>query len=114
MSSRRTSGLDPGAEQDINIPAIDFADSPNELWLTRLNRHQNRLDLILADATTGAARVIMSDSDSAWVDANQPHWIAGGRQFLFVSERDGYDQVYLFNRDGSSVRRVTPGGWAVV
>src|SRR5205823_9371005 len=30
-----------------------------------------------------------------------------------LSERDGYDQVYLFNRDGSLVRRVTPGGWDV-
>src|SRR6266550_1369500 len=55
----------------------------------------------------------LSDRDSAWVDANQPRWIAGGRQFLFVSEREGYDQVYLFNRDGSLVRRVTPGGWDV-
>src|SRR2546427_5487123 len=41
-------------------------------------------------------------------------WIDGGKQFLFVSERDGYDQVYLFNRDGSLVRRVTPGGWDVL
>src|SRR5207244_6645215 len=102
-----------GAEPDIYIAAMDFADSPTEVWLTRLNRHQNRLDVLLADATTGAARVIMSDSDSAWVDANQPHWIAGGKQFLRVSEREGYDQVYLFNRDGSLVRRVTPGGWDV-
>src|SRR5881275_2221323 len=114
LATGRTSWVDLGGEQDIYIAAMDFADSPNELWLTRLNRHQNRLDLLLADATTGAARVIMSDSDSAWVDANQPHWIAGGRQFLFVSERDGYDQVYLFNRDGSLVRRVTPGGWDVL
>src|SRR5438034_3402996 len=113
VATRRTSWVDLGAELDIYVAAMDFADSPAELWLTRLNRHQNRLDLLLADATTGATHVIMSDSDSAWVDANQPHWIAGGKQFLLVSERDGYDQVYLFNRDGSLVRRVTPGGWDV-
>src|SRR5437764_6366359 len=113
LASRQTTWVDLGGDKDIYVAAMDFAGSSNEIWLTRLNRHQNRLDLLLADATTGAARVIMSDSDSAWVDANQPHWIAGGKEFLFVSERDGYDQVYLFNRDGSLVRRVTPGGWDV-
>ena len=113
VATRRTSWVDLGAELDIYVAAMDFADSPAELWLTRLNRHQNRLDLLLADATTGATHVIMSDSDSAWVDANQPRWIAGGKQFLLVSEREGHDQVYLFNRDGSLVRRVTPGGWDV-
>src|SRR5438445_427607 len=113
VASGRTSWVDLGADRDIYIAAMDFADSPTELWLTRLNRHQSRLDLLLADATSGATRVIMSDSDSAWVDANRPRWITGGKQFLLLSERDGYDQVYLFNRDGSLVRRVTPGGWDV-
>jgi dipeptidyl-peptidase 4 len=114
LASGRTTWVDLGAEPDIYVAALDFAGSPTELWLTRLNRHQSRLDLILADARTGAAHVIMTDSDSAWVDAHQPQWITGGRQFLFLSERDGYTQLYLFNRDGSLVRRVTPGGWDVL
>jgi dipeptidyl-peptidase-4 len=113
VASGRTSWVDLGADKDSYVAAMDFADSPTELWLTRLNRHQNRLELLLADVTSGATRVIVSDSDSAWVDANRPRWITGGKQFLLVSERDGYDQVYLFNRDGSLVRRVTPGGWDV-
>ncbi len=98
LGTGRTAWIDLGGDKDIYVAATDFAGSPDEIWLTRLNRHQNRLDLLLADARTGASRVIMTDSDSAWVDANQPHWIAGGKQFLLVSERDGYDQVYLFNR----------------
>src|SRR5437764_5250215 len=113
VASGRTSWVDLGADKDSYIAAMDFADSPTELWLTRLNRHQNRLDLLLADARSGATRVIMSDSDSAWVDANRPRWITGGKQFLLLSGRDGYDQVYLFNRDGSLLWRVTPGGWDV-
>src|SRR5437867_2884484 len=113
VASGRTSWVDLGAEKDIYVAAMDFADSPTELWLTRLNRHQNRLDLLLADATSGASRVIMTDTDSAWVDANRPRWIDRGKQFLLVSEREGYDQIYLFNRDGSLVRRVTPGGWDI-
>src|SRR5213593_3037579 len=101
LATRRTSWVDLGPDQDSYIAAMDFAGSPDELWLTRLNRHQNRLDLLLADIRSGASRVIMTDMDSAWVDANRPTWINGGKQFLFISERDGFDQIYLFNRDGA-------------
>src|SRR2546426_118638 len=114
LATHRTAWVDLGPDKDIYVAAMDFAGSGDEIWLTRLNRHQNRLDLLLADTQRGASRVIMTDRDSAWGDANQPRWIDGGKQFLFVSERDGYDQVYLFNRDGSLVRRVTPGGWDVL
>ena len=116
LATRRTVWVDLAAEQggDIYVAAMGFAGSPAEIWLTRLNRHQNRLDVLLADAATGAARVVMTDSDSAWVDAHEPRWINGGRQFLFLSERDGYAQAYLFNRDGTLIQRVTPGGWDVL
>jgi len=113
VATRAKVWVDLGPDKDCYVAAMDFAGSPDGVWLTRLNRHQNRLDLLLADARSGASRSIMTDTDSAWVDANQPRWIAGGKQFLFVSEREGYDQVYLFNRDGALVRRVTPGGWDV-
>ena len=113
VATRAKVWVDLGPDRESYVAAMDFAGSADEIWLTRLNRHQNRLDLLLADAKSGASRSIMTDTDSAWVDANQPRWIDGGKQFLFVSEREGYDQVYLFNRDGALVRRVTPGGWDV-
>jgi len=113
VTTGATTWMDLGRDNDIYVADVGFAGVPDELWLTRLNRHQNQLDLMLASVTTGAARVVMTDRDSAWVDAHTPTWLGGGKQFLFESERDGTDQVYLFNRDGSLVRRVTPGGWDV-
>jgi dipeptidyl-peptidase-4 len=113
VSSRRTTWIDLGTEPDIYVARMDFAGSPDEIWLTRLNRHQNRLDLMLADTRNGESRVVMTDADEAWVDSSEPYWIDGGRQFLFESERDGYNQVYLFNRDGSLVTKVTAGEWDV-
>jgi dipeptidyl-peptidase-4 len=113
VTNGATTWMDLGPDKDIYVADAGFAGAPAELWLTRLNRHQNQLDLLLASVTTGASRVVMTDRDSAWVDAHTPTWIGGGKQFLFESERDGTDQLYLFNRDGSLVRRVTPGGWDV-
>src|SRR5213594_5173133 len=63
VATGRTTWMDLGAEKDIYVAAMDFADSPTELWLTRLNRPQNRLDLLLADARTGASRVRASASN---------------------------------------------------
>src|SRR6059036_4271267 len=65
LATRRTAWVDLGSEKDIYVAAMDFAGSGNEIWLSRLNRHQNRLDLLLADATSGASRTIMADSDAA-------------------------------------------------
>jgi dipeptidyl-peptidase-4 len=105
--------IDLGPDTDIYIADMDFAGTSTEIWLTRLNRHQNRLDLMLADVRTGSSRVIMTDEDDAWVEQQEPRWIDDGQQFLFLSERDGYSQLYLFRRDGSLVRKVTTGEWDV-
>ncbi len=113
LSSGRVSWMDLGSDSDVYVAAMDFADSPTELWYTRLNRRQNELDLVLADARTGAAHVVVADSDSAWVEAEEPIWIDGGRQFLLQSERDGYAHLYLYERNGTLVRRVTTGDWDV-
>ncbi|OLC06716.1 MAG: hypothetical protein AUH42_05080 [Gemmatimonadetes bacterium 13_1_40CM_70_11] len=99
LATKRTSWVDLGADRDIYVAAMDFADSPTEIWLTRLNRAQNRLDGLLSDV---------------WVDAHQPVWFDGGKQFLFTSERDGYAHLYLYTRTGALVRRVTPGDWDVL
>src|SRR5437870_6023491 len=96
LGSGHTAWVDLGPERDIYVAALDFAGSPDEVWLTRLNCHQNRLDLLLADAATGASGLVVTDGDSAWVAAQQPQGIDGGKQFLFMSERDGYYQGSLF------------------
>jgi dipeptidyl-peptidase-4 len=114
ISSGNTTWVDIGPETDTYIARMDFANSSDEIWFTRLNRHQNQLDLLLADVRTGDSHVIFTDNDDAWVANTAPRWIKGGRQFLFESERSGYNQVYLYDRDGSMVDLVTPGEWDVL
>jgi dipeptidyl-peptidase-4 len=114
LETGETRWIDTGEERDSYIARMDFAGSPDSIWFVRLNRHQNRLDLLLADVNTGASRVIMTDRDSAWVDLHDPIWIDGGRRFLYLSERDGYAQLFLFGRDGSLIRKVTSGPWDVL
>ncbi|HXE56717.1 MAG TPA: S9 family peptidase [Gemmatimonadales bacterium] len=98
-----------------NYPArMDWAASPDELVIQYLNRLQNRLELFLADAATGAVRTVLTERDSAWVEVvDDLVWLDGGKRFTWVSERDGWTHVYVVSRDGKSVRLVTPGEFDV-
>ena len=99
---------------DGYIARMEWAESEDELVLQRLNRHQNRLEVLLADARTGSARVLFPETDAAWVDVDDDLvWIRGGRQFLWTSERDGFNHLYLYDRDGRLVRQLTRGEWEV-
>ena len=113
IATGETTWIDIGSNRSIYIARMDFANSGEEIWLTRLNRHQNQLELLLADVRSGESRVIMTDVDEAWVDSREPLWIAGGAEFLYLSERGGFAQLLHFRRDGSLVGNVIAGEWDV-
>jgi dipeptidyl-peptidase-4 len=76
---------------------------------------QNTNDVLLADAKTGVVRSVHQDKDPAWVDVvDDLQWVHGGKDFLWVSEQDGWRHVYLISRDGKQMRLLTPGAFDVM
>jgi dipeptidyl-peptidase-4 len=97
------------------LARMDWAASPTELVIQRMNRRQNRIDVLLTDANTGRSRTLFSDTDSAWVNVDDDlALIRGGSQLLWTSQREGYNQIYLYGRDGRLVRKLTREPWDVV
>lgn len=97
------------------IARMEWAASSSEVVLQRLNRRQNELEVMLADADSGAARTILVERDEAWVDVvDDLLWIEDGAAFTWVSERDGWRHVYRVSRDGEDVRCLSPGEYDVV
>jgi dipeptidyl-peptidase-4 len=114
VAGGRTTWLETGNDSSVYLARMEWAESPTELLVQRLNRHQNRLDVMVADARTGATRTLFTETDSAWVDVDDDlSFIRGGRQFIWSSERDGYNHLYLYNRDGTVARQLTHGPWDV-
>jgi dipeptidyl-peptidase-4 len=109
-----TTWIDTGNDREAYLARMEWAASPTEIVVQRLNRHQNRLDVLLADARTGTTRPLFTDADSAWVEVDDDMtFVHGGRQMLWSSERDGYNHLYLYNRDGSLAKQLTKGAWDV-
>ena len=104
----------PGDPRDHYIARMDWAANPDEVMLQRLNRLQNTNEVMLGDARTGKVRTVLSEHDSTWVDLTDDLvWLNGGKNLLWVSERDGWNHVYTVSRDGKSVRLVTRGAYDV-
>ena len=104
----------PGDPRNHYIARMDWAAGSSEIVLQRLNRLQNTNEVILGDARTGAARTILTERDSTWVElVDDLAWLNGGKSFLWVSERDGWNHVYAVSRTGKSIRLITRGDFDV-
>jgi dipeptidyl-peptidase-4 len=103
-----------GDPRNHYIARMDWAESSSTIILQRLNRLQNTNEVMLGDARSGAVRTVLTEHDSTWVDlTDELQWLKAGKSFLWVSERDGWNHVYLVSRDGKSVRLVTRGDYDV-
>lgn len=82
----------------------------DSVLVQRMPRKQDRLDIMLLSAATGEGRLVASDSDQAYVNVQEITWLEGERQFLLLSDRTGWRQLFLYNRDGTVVRQLTRNG----
>jgi dipeptidyl-peptidase-4 len=116
VSGGATKWMDvPGDNRDNYIPYMAWAGNSRELVLQHLNRLQNTDDVLLADAQTGSVVEVYREHDNTWVDVvDDLRWVHKGRDFLWLSEKDGWRHVYLVSRDGKQSRLLTPGEFDVI
>ena len=108
-----TRWMDLGDTRGFLIARVHWTPDSTRLAIERLNRVQNQLDLLLADANAGTARSILSEADPFWINHNDLFRFLADGQFLWGSERDGFRHLYLYSLDGKQRKRITEGDWEV-
>lgn len=102
----------PGDPRNHYIAWMEWAANSRELAIQQLDRLQHTDALLLADAGTGTVRTALTERDSAWVEVvDDLTWLKDGKEFLWLSERDGWRHAYVVSRDGSRQRPVTKGAF---
>ncbi|MCP5094328.1 MAG: prolyl oligopeptidase family serine peptidase [Chloroflexi bacterium] len=105
----------PGDPRMHYIPKMEWAANANEVIIQQLNRLQNQNLLLLGNVKDGSTSEILTESDEAWVDVhNDLKWLDEGRAFTWISERDGWRQVYKGTRNGRSLTPLTPDPYDVI
>ena len=118
--SKATVPIEGTGLEDHTYYPVGWHPDGTEYFLLRMDRRMQTLDLLAADARTGASRVVVRDTSATFI-AGLDFFIRFGRyvrvvgddRILWISERDGWDHLYLYDRDGTLVRRLTEGAFPV-
>ena len=119
---------DGGKTKWIALPDTNDAYIPRFGWVRDgllyafvLNRSQNKLELYFADAKSGRAQVVLTETSDAWVEINDHYkFIEDGKRLLWTSWRDGHTHLYLYDVDANPLsplkleRQLTKGEWDVL
>jgi dipeptidyl-peptidase-4 len=107
--------MDVGDTRDkFLIARVGWTPDSRNVYIVRTNRVQNKLELLFAQAGSGKTSRIVEETDKYWVNVQEdPVFVSGGQQFLWLSELDGFRHLYLYSVDGKAVRQLTKGLWEV-
>ena len=123
VASAKTKWMDiPGDPQNTYVPRMEYAGSPQELVIQQLSRKQNESKLMYLDTKSGKASTFFTETDKAWIDIKSRwtdgpdgwDWLNGGKEFLWVSEKDGWRHTYRVSRDGKKETLITKGDYDLI
>lgn len=110
LASQSTKKADIAGDEVQNyIPRMEWVLDSRSVILQQLNRKQNQSKIIVADADSGSSKTIHTETDAAWIDIksrwndNDPSgwdWIENGKEFLWLSEKDGWRHIYKIDMSG--------------
>jgi dipeptidyl-peptidase 4 len=117
LTDSKTVKVDIGKETDQYIPRIRWTNDANVLSLNRLNRLQNKMEILHAEAATGKTSVILTEESKTYVDvenfADDVYYLSDNKSFVMSSEKDGFKHLYLYDLSGKLIRQITTGNWEV-
>lgn len=114
IKSHVTRKMDLQIDSDGYIPRIKFTSDPEKLAIMTLNRHQNRLDLYMANPRSGLCKVAIRDEAEQYIKESAYSNIKFySEHIVMMSEKDGYNHLYLYTIAGNLVKQITKGQFEV-
>jgi dipeptidyl-peptidase-4 len=96
------------------IPRIKWTSTAETLCVMTLNRLQNRIQLYLAKSKNGKTDLLLEEKNKYYVDVHDNlTFLKDGKHFIWSSEKDGYNHVYVYDMKGRTKHDLTPGKYDV-
>ena len=109
--------MDTGKETDIYLPKIVWTNSGSDLGIFRMNRLQNKAELLFANPNTGDTRLIYTEKNSRYLETDfldNFQFLEDNKNFVVLSEQNGFKHLYLYDLRGVKVKQLTEGNFDVI
>ena len=123
IGTAKTTWIDvPGDNVQHYIPRMEWTTNSGNIILEQLNRAQNESKIFIGNVSNGTARVIHQENDKAWIDGKARwndgnpvgwDWLKGGKEFIWVSEKDGWRHIYKISDEGKETL-ITKGNYDMI
>ena len=115
VDSKATQKVDLSLYNDFYIPRIKWTNDANILSAKILNRHQDNLDLLFVDGTTAKTTVVLNEKDKSYIDFVDTDNLTflKDNSFIWTSEKDGFNHIYVYDKSGKLKNQVTKGNWEI-
>ncbi|MCU4176187.1 S9 family peptidase [Carboxylicivirga sp. N1Y90] len=116
IKNRTTKTMNIGTETDIYIPRVRFTKTEGKLGVIKMNRHQNQLDLMIANTASGVCNTIFTDRNEFYIEQDvldNLQFLDDAKHFVYVGEMDGFNHIYMYTMAGAEVAQITKGEWDV-
>jgi len=114
--SRDTLFLKTGRPPEQYLTNVSWSPDGRYIYIAVLNRDQNHMKLNRYDASTGSLdKTLFEEKHEKYVEPQTPVRFVPGNDdhFIWMSRRDGYNHIYLYNTQGKLIRQLTRGPWEV-
>ncbi|WP_339887571.1 S9 family peptidase [uncultured Flavobacterium sp.] len=113
LKTGKSQKINLGDYTDFYIPRIKWTNDSNILSVQVMNRHQNNLDLHFVDSNSGKTTIVLNEKDKAYVDITDNLTFLKDNSFIWTSEKDGFNHIYHYDKNGKLKKQITSGKWEV-
>lgn len=117
LMSKSSVTAEVGDDQEQYIPRIKWTADASDLAIMKVNRLQNKLDIVLANPYTGDTRAFFTEKNKRYICEDFYDdfiFLPDNKYIVLNSERNGYSHLYLYDRQGFEVKQLTDGKFDVM
>lgn len=113
LSDKKVKWVNLGKDKDIYLPRVKWTKDNNKLSFQWQSRDQKKLNLKVFDWKFKKNKTLIKERSKTWINLHEDLAFLNNGNFIWTSEKDGFNHLYLYNKKGRQLKQLTKGKWVV-